>query len=565
MSSRTRSKTKATAAHHTGIHRTVVLLSYIYLALPVIIFLLGWCRPLVGVPLAGVCIWALVRSFLIRGNYIEWDCERTSAVKWKLVVIAAVIFAWVALSGVGGYVWQNGDHAWRNSILRILVEYEWPSTAGERGLTYYIGTWLPAALAGKIWGVETAHTALFLWVLLGIFLIYALICIWRRKIDLWPLVILLFFGGLDMIGSCIFAEGTVSIFGAEHLEWWTPRYPYELQYSSNTTQLFWVFNQSVPAWLATLLLFTDEPPQNMIWVSSLIAITSTFPLIGLVPILLYYMFRRSEWHRPESVGQGWKMALHNMGSLQNLLGGGTVLIISFLYLMGNDNFTLLSAAGADSGAESSLRLSVWVPWFILLVAVVLIVLLGTLVIWACKKGKGYALRNILYAAVFLTLAVLFFRALGAGKDSGNEVYRLIYTIVFVLFEAGIYLYLLFRDVEDKGLFSVVALSLAAIPFMRIGVTGDFCMRASIPSLFIVMLWCIETLEKKRKGLRTVALVICLVIGAVSPIHEFKRALIGSQGEYAIETVEEEGIWNAANFSGSLDTFFWYYIAGKEEK
>lgn len=128
------------------------------------------------------------------------------------------------------------------------------------------------------------------------------------------------------------------------------------------------------------------------------------------------------------------------------------------------------------------------------------------------------------------------------------------TILFVLLETGIYLYLLFKDVEDKGLFVVVAVSLMVIPFIRIGNAGDFCMRASIPGLFIVMLWCIETLGKKRMNLRIAVLLSCLVIGSVSPLHEIKRSLVNSYGGYVLETVEDERIMNATNFAGSLDTF-----------
>lgn len=551
-------KGKGNAVSHIGIHKTLVLIAYIYLALPMILFLLGWCRPLIGVPLAGVCVWSLILSFRGR-KYSEPVWKLTPKDGWKLVVIAAVVFVWVALSGIGGYVWQNGDHAWRNRILHILVEYEWPPTTEERGLTYYIGTWLPAALIGRELGADQAHTALFLWVLLGVCLAYALICVRKEKIVLWPLVILVFFSGLDIVGANMFSEDAVRIFDFEHLEWWAPRLPYELQYSSNTTQLFWVFNQSVPVWLATLLIFMDEPPRNMIWVGSLVAITSTLPFIGLVPIMVYLMFRRSEWQKPQSVIQGWKMVSGNMFSFQNLAGGGSVLIISFLYLIGNNNFTI----GSVASGETAPRLAVWLPWIILLIAAAALLLLGTLVIWICGKERGHLLQNIIYFMAAFALAILFFAALGTEKAGGNHIYRLIYTTLFVLLEAGVYLYLVFKDVEDKGLFNVVAISLTVIPFIRIGITGDFCMRASIPGLFIVMLWCIDALGKKSRNYRIIILTICLVIGAVTPIHEIKRTLINSRDGYAIEMVEDERILNAANFSGSLDTFFWRYIARKK--
>lgn len=549
---------------HTGIHRTVVLMAYIYLALPIIIFLLGWCRPLIGIPIAGICVWSLILCYCGRGNYIELDWELSQANKWKIAIIATVVFVWVTLSGIGGYAWQNPDHAVRNSILWILVDYEWPPSFDTRGLVYYVGSWLPAALIGKLFDMRSAYTAVFLWVLLGIFLVYALICIWRRKIVLWPLLILVFFSGLDIIGSNIFTENPIPVWGKEHLEWWTALSPFKLQYTSNTSQLNWVFNQAIPVWLVMMLLFLEEPPQNMVWVVTLITITSTLPFIGVVPILIYFIYRRFEWYTPESMRQGWKIAAKRIGSFQNLAGGGSVLLVSFLYLMGNDSFTTINISGMNGDTTQASPLPVWFPGLLILIAAAVIFLTGTLLIWSAMKGKGYILRKIIYFAAACALFVLFINYLGTDRGRGNSVYQLAYTFFFLFIEVGLYLCLLFRDVEDKGLFNVVAISLIIIPFIAIGKSNDFCMRVSIPGLFIVMLWCMESLGKRRMNIRVIALILCLLIGAVSPIHEFKRALVNSNEEYKIEYVKDEAVFNAINFSGSLDTFFWQCVAGKTD-
>lgn len=535
-------------------------MAYVYLALPMIIFLLGWCRPLIGVPLAGVCVWSLILCYRKRDNYIDLEWKFSQTDKWKIAVIGATIFAWVVLSGIGGFVWQNTDHASRNSMLRILVNYEWPPTTAKRGFVYYVGSWLPAALVGKLSDLNNANSALFLWVLLGLFLVYILICIWRRKIVIWPLLILIFFSGLDIIGSNIFTESDITIWGKEHLEWWSSPSLYKLQFTSNTAQLYWVFNQAIPVWLIMMLLFLDEPPGNMIWVSTLIAITSTLPFIGLIPILAYYMYRRFEWYTPESVRHGWKMVAQSMGSFQNLAGGGLVLIISFLYLMGNDSFTTINIASADNGTSQATPLAVWFPWLLILMAIVAVFLIGTLLIWTAKCGKRYILRNVVYFIAVITLLNLFLKYLSADRNYENNIFRLAYIMFFLLIEVGIYLCLLYRDVEDKGLFNVVVVSLIVIPFISIGNSNDFCMRASIPGLFVVMLWCIESLGKRRMNIRVIALMVCLLIGSVTPMHEIKRALVNSYEDYTIEYVDNERIFNAINFAGGLDTFFWQNIA-----
>lgn len=558
MGNRNRTR-KEKGAPNTGIHKTVVLLAYIYLALPMVIFLLGWCRPIVGVPLTGVIIWSLYLCFHNRENYIELDWKLSQADKWKIAMIIAIIFAWVTSSGVGGYVWQNEDHLSRNATFNVLINQNWPPTLGNRGLTYYMGTWLPAALIGKISSIEAGYTALFIWILLGICLLYSLICIWRRKIVLWPLIILIFFSGLDLIGNYIFFDRDIHLFGSNHLEWYLEM----LQYSSNTTQLYWVFNQAIPAWLGVMLLFMDEPPKNMIWVWALLAITSTLPLIGLLPIMIYYLFRRSQWEPVISVRHGWRMLWDNIASVQNLAGGGSVLVISFLYLMGNDTFTVISATvSVESGSQAS-SLAIWFPLIFLLAMMAAVALTGGLVIWLLKQGLGRILKNILYVTAIFVVVTFIFQKLGAARVGGNDVYRLACTVLFLMLEVGLYLCLVYRDVEDKSLFNVIVVSLLVIPFIRLGYSNDFCMRVSIPALFILMLWCIGALGEKRMNIRIILLLVCLLIGSATPIHEIRRALINSRTEFSIESFEEEDVFGAANFGGSRDTIFWKYLAKKQ--
>ena len=61
--------------------------------------------------------------------------------------------------------------------------------------------------------------------------------------------IMIFFSGLDIIGCFIQEWNFQSFASILHLEWWLEGF----QFSSNTTCLFWVYNQAVPAWIATLL------------------------------------------------------------------------------------------------------------------------------------------------------------------------------------------------------------------------------------------------------------------------------------------------------------------------
>lgn len=343
------------------IHRVILAGSYFYLALPVVIFCVGWCRWYIGFPVVAVVVVSVViclgereicfkkgtKSCSRMDRDVEDICRQVGTTralrqeKWiKAAVVVLMVFLWVGLSGVGGYVWQNTDHAFRNEIFLLLTEQKWPlvkevlteSGLQGRGVVYYIGSWLPAAAAGKLFGTGAGWAMQYLWTAAGILLTYALICVYRKKISVWPLVLLIFFSAPDALGVLLGTADQFQIFGEPHLEWWPQYY----QFSAVTTQLFWVYNQAVPAWLFSALVFLGEKPRNLVFLSSLMILSCTLPFIGILPYLLYFMIRRSVWNTGyRTVRSLLAECLHNWGSVQNMVGGGVTAALSAIYLSGN--------------------------------------------------------------------------------------------------------------------------------------------------------------------------------------------------------------------------------------
>ena len=96
------------------------------------------------------------------------------------------------------------------------------------------------------------------------------------------------------------------------------------------------------------------------------------------------------------------------------------------------------------------------------------------------------------------------------------------------------------------------------------------MRASIPALFILMLFVMDGLEWARKeNEKTIyrGLILALCIGAVTPVHEFTRTFretvdrVNSEQQVYSETLDFTTLLNSSNFSGATDgSFFFKYIA-----
>lgn len=123
------------------------------------------------------------------------------------------------------------------------------------------------------------------------------------------------------------------------MEWWAVLF----QYSSFTTTLFNVFNQSILAWIVTLIILDQKNLRNILFIYSTMLFNGPFPFIGLVPIVIFKIIdlvKQNEFNidiiKKNALIQQTTIFLKNekIISFQNLIGGGFLLLIglSFLFL-----------------------------------------------------------------------------------------------------------------------------------------------------------------------------------------------------------------------------------------
>ena len=184
----------------------------------------------------------------------------------------------------------------RNAILHDLIDYDWPvkyhydeddliyNIVGENGrLSYYFSYWLPSALIGKVTNFNVASLASFIYqfFLLGLF--YFLLSRLLNKNSIWFLVVVCCFSGLDIIGTYIL-NPTYDFSLGNHIDTWGAPFAY----SSNITQLFWVFNQALPSWIITLLFLNAKNFKNIGLLIVLSLSFSPFRTIGVCVSILYF-------------------------------------------------------------------------------------------------------------------------------------------------------------------------------------------------------------------------------------------------------------------------------------
>jgi hypothetical protein len=454
-------------------------LTVIYLIVPLWIFILGWS--IVGVAvLLSLCLAYSLKSLV---TPIRRTSETWSPI--KLAVALAIGCAWTLYGGTGHLTFANADWHLRDAVLHDLVAGRWPVGYGpldghDSLLRAPIGYYLPAALLGKWAGLLIAHAAMALWTALGVvlFLLLALAPLPPRfGTILGAAAVIVLFSGLDAVGTLLRTpQSSMHWDIARHLEWWAESY----QYSSMTTQLFWVPNHAVGGWLTMGLLMRRVPRDGLVQAAGPGG-TWDDGLEALLPLLVV------------------ALALY-----------------SPLTALGAVPFVLLRMTESMWRARS-LRLAslrVWVP-----ALAVGLVIAGYLTLDAGRIPRAWAIgRNGFGAAAV---------ALDLTRHAE-----------FFLLEAGLIgaAILAIRFSREVLLALVI---LALLPLVSFGAANDFVMRVSIPSIAVLGLAASRALIRPPLAgtppddgppdrilpVKRAILALLLLLGAVTPFQEIARAVL----------------------------------------
>lgn len=479
----------------------------ILLLLPTLIFFVTWLKLGIALVASTILVIAVVMALKTEDEIIEF--------KWtSLLFLAIGIAIWVYLAGLGGFFSQKSDHIYRNPIFRDLINYQWPvryHNEADEGMVYYIGYWLIPALFGKFFkavsgadaGWLAGRIALFVWSFIMIYTIILLVCFKlksgsKRAVYL-IFVVFVFFSGMDALGI---KNADITY----HIEWWSSN----MQFSSMTTQLFWVFNQAVPTWLAMALTINERDERAYALIGMGLLSTSPLPIVGLAAYMVYKaVVQFVAFAKKKEINKYIK----RVATIPNILAIVSILPIYGLYY--RDNY-------ASSGSLQ---------------------VVGEQVASAEKNSVIVFLAG--YVA-FILVEFAFLLLLLVNKKNKHEA---IYSFVFLLLA----------------------------PLVKIGTGLDFCMRASIPALFIIMILQMEYFydmlehKEKRVHLQSLCLVIVFfLVGAVTPMVEIcnnVRRYVESDGE----SVHDYDFYNSlmdSSFDGRInfvcvnadETPFFRYLA-----
>lgn len=383
--------------------------SFLYLTLPTLIFFIGFFRPAIGIMLAALTIIGLVYVFKLRTG--GWHITSPG----RLAIVVGVALIWASMGGAGHFFYANADWIVRDAVLHDLVVSDWPPIYGKFGdfsliLRAPIGYFMPAAVLGKMFGIEHADFFLWLWTVLGVALFLALLPLpTRSPFRLGAaLVVVVLFSGMDIIGVVATGQPLPSL--TSHIEWWARLF----QYSSNTTLLFWVPNHAIPAWIAAALFFrhwrNHAFPAFAPMMLAVLPLWSPFALIGIAPLMLLpaaLAIRQGTWSR-----LGVPYVLPAIG----------ILLITVLYLT-LDLHQIPSRLMPPQSGGPSYFFMVYTIFVILEFAVlalvlwqlqpssplfVSIVILLLLPLWSFGPGNDFVMRASVPALTILCITVLLY-------------------------------------------------------------------------------------------------------------------------------------------------------------
>lgn len=395
---------------YVKVDKFLYVLGIFVLVIPICMQLFFWFKRRISVPLI---IMLLIATFLVIKKYKPLKESEYKKIfnKKKIIFFIILIIVLNLMSGAGGIFQQNWDYHGRNAIFRDLINHSWPvrydytnlsyesSKFGNSAfLNYYFAFWLPGAYLGKIIGFKLASIFMLIWQTIFVMLFFYYVIRYMKDIKYRYFFIFIAFGGLNVIGQVIenLINGTsIMPIGTAHID--TSMGIFCM--SSFVTQLFWVFNQSLPAWIAVMLYLQQKDYKTCGYFFALLVPFGPFPMIGF----LYLIFCNIIFGKDLNSLINFKR-FKELLTIPNFLGCISVLPIVFMYTLNESKKGIWFVTAYQNGDLTNT-----------IINYVLFVILEFLVYIVIINKKNY--KQVIMCFLFFAIAPLFYIG---GADLGNR-------------------------------------------------------------------------------------------------------------------------------------------------
>ncbi len=454
----------------------------LYLVIPILFFFMGWLKFGVGLFLSALLLSASilflykVKDIIKNDNYV--------IVSKEYYITFIILFLFLLSTGNTGFVGSWGvDIPWRNAIYQDLIRQSWPVMYeySHSMLCYYMTFWLvPAAVSSWLYlGEFGSNIVLFLWMYIGLLLIFFLLCdLLKPKKEYVVLItiLFLFFSGINTFGLILkgilfkpdpliadLPARTGWAFSSWHISGVRAVYIIRTIYLC----LADIYNQFFAIAIATLLFLKFRYKTDIFaFVGFLVLPYSPIGCIGILVIeILEYIVFVFQSKESESFKSYWGQIFSSV----NVLALFAIVPIFYQYYSLNFNAVNLLTE---------------------------------------KAGAGF---GFLYVPL-----------------SQYNTLRISLLIVYYYLYFGIYARLLYKDLKKESLYWNILFCLIIFPFFKIGSGEDFNFNATISPylilLFFILKHLLNVLDTHCIKKKDLVLVFCLSIAMLTPIIQISTSL-----------------------------------------
>ncbi|WIH84843.1 hypothetical protein NEI03_06470 [Brachyspira pilosicoli] len=294
-----------------------VILGYLYLFIPYIIFVATWIRYVISIPiliLSMVLLYFLIKSAIT-------NIKKTYYINNLILLISIFIITFIVLvSGIGELFKQGWDAIQgRNAFFRDLVNFSWPLIYPENGFgfVYYFAHWIVPSLFGKLFGFTVAKIILVLWSSLGIFISF-----------------ILFISFIDIKNSLFVIVSLLILTLFNNIEWLPVEYRFG--FASTVRHIEELYNQTIGVLVLVSLFLYQKNSSNFAFLGLSIVFYSPYAIVGIIPYMIVKVIL--------DIKNNKFVELKNIFSASNILSSILIFPIYYLYLSSsstmNDGFSL---------------------------------------------------------------------------------------------------------------------------------------------------------------------------------------------------------------------------------
>lgn len=373
-----------------------------YMALPTILFLLGWVRPVFSIP-AAAAVAAASALVCVKLPASPLHFTRRQLAFYLGALLLSLL--WLLAGGITGVTLQHADFVVRNPIYETLIRCDWPLVDADGShFIYYLAFWLPPALVCKCFSctdIFLTSYVLTAWIELGLALVLTVLWGRFRTGTLLFLVLLMFQGPLDSV-----VRWSVHLFSPQG------QLAHELYLTvlaffggvAPTMQLYHTFHHTTLLWLFTAMVFAwNIPARYQLFLASLCLLVSP---IGSVGLLVFIAIR----------GLAARTPARQYFSSWTVLAGGALVLLAGIYFMSSNGNNRIRMTWEDSPFDL-LRHGGWKFWGALAGSWLLTVGVPGLLLFRQFK------RDALFWSALVILTLTYFIYIGSVGGYNEFCYK----------------------------------------------------------------------------------------------------------------------------------------------